>query len=99
MERAKVKHAISAPAPALALALAPAPAQPLVQARIAKWVKAQIITWAPNNCFGCRKPLVPGQRWIELVHDNDRARFHLECEPVWWEQQEALARRALGLDR
>jgi gamma-glutamylcysteine synthetase len=38
-----------------------------------------------------------GAKWVELVNDNDRARFHADCAPAWKLQQEAAARRALGL--
>ena len=58
------------------------------RARIARWVAAQIVCWPPDNCFHCRRPIVYGAKWVELVNDNDRARFHFDCEPVWRAQQE-----------
>jgi hypothetical protein len=68
------------------------------RAQIARWVTSRIVTWASNNCFHCRRPIVFGAKWTELVGgDNDRARFHAECLPAWRLQQEAAARRALGL--
>jgi hypothetical protein len=69
------------------------------QARIARWVAAQIVAWRPDNCFHCRRPIVYGAKWVELVNDNNRARFHFDCAPVWRAQREAAARRAMGLDR
>jgi hypothetical protein len=43
--------------------------------------------------------IVVGQKWVELVCNNNRARFHSDCGPVWRAEQEVAARRALGLDR
>jgi hypothetical protein len=84
IERAKVKHVVAAPAP-------------LDQGRVAKWVKAQIVNYPPDRCLGCRRPIVYGARWTEVVNDNARARFHADCLPVWRAQQEAAARKAMGL--
>ena len=47
------------------------------------------------HCFGCRKPIVVGQKWLELVSDNNRARFHCDCEPVWRAERETFARKTL----
>jgi hypothetical protein len=69
------------------------------QARINKWVAAQIVSYPPDRCLRCRRPIVYGAKWVELVNDNDRARFHFDCAPVWRTQQEIAARRAMGLDR
>jgi hypothetical protein len=69
------------------------------RARIARWVAAQTVSYPPDRCFGCRRPIVYGAKWVELVNDNDRARFHSDCAPVWRTQQEVAARRALRLDR
>ncbi len=66
-------------------------------ASIHRWVQARIISWPPDNCLHCRRPIVYGAKWVEAVSDNDRARFHADCLPVWKLQQEAAARRALGL--
>jgi gamma-glutamylcysteine synthetase len=60
-------------------------------------VTAQIVSWAPDNCFCCRRPIVLGAKWVELVNDNDRARFHFDCATAWKLRQETAARRALGL--
>jgi hypothetical protein len=77
-------------------------AEPLTaadRARIARWVAAQIVNRPPDNCFHCKRPIVYGAKWTELVNYNDRARFHSDCAPAWRAQQEVAARRAMGLDR
>ena len=91
--------------PAAALALAPAPTPIVAEAltliernQIVRWVAAQIITWPPDNCLHCRRPIIYGAKWVEAVSDNGRARFHADCRPEWLAQQEVRARRALGLD-
>jgi hypothetical protein len=89
-----------APAP---IALMPSPPPPPLTAadrvRIARWVASRIVTWAPDNCFCCKRPIVYGARWVEARSDNGRARFHSDCEPVWRAQQEMLARRAMGYNQ
>jgi hypothetical protein len=87
-----------------AIALAPVAPVPAVdevraKARIDRWVASRIVTWAPDNCFHCRRPIVFGAKWTELVANNERARFHADCLPAWLAQQDVAARRALGLDR
>jgi hypothetical protein len=67
--------------------------------RVTKWVAAQIVSYPPDRCLCCRKPIVFGAKWVELVNDDDRARFHADCLPAWRAQQELAARRAMGLDR
>jgi hypothetical protein len=77
---------------------APAPAPIETQAErtlINRWVAHQIVDWPSSHCFGCRKPIIVGQKWLELVNDNNRARFHCDCEPVWRAEQEVAARRTL----
>jgi hypothetical protein len=77
---------------------APAPLTAADRARIAKWVASRIVTWALDRCLHCKRPIVYGAKWVEIVGDDTRARFHVECLPVWRAQQEIAARRALGLD-
>jgi hypothetical protein len=104
--RAPRSKAVVALAPT-AIAPMPSPpplaaAEPLTaadRARITRWVASRIICWPPDNCFHCRRPIVYGAKWVELVNDNDRARFHADCLPVWRAQQELAARHAMGLDR
>ena len=69
------------------------------QARVNRWVASRIVTWTPDNCFRCRRPIVYGAKWVELVNDNERARFHADCSPAWRAQQELAARQAMGLDQ
>jgi hypothetical protein len=87
---------IAAPAPAPFPHVDGAQAR-MDMARITKWVAAQIVSYPPDRCLRCRRPIAFGARWLELVNDNARARFHSDCIPVWRAQQEALARRALGI--
>jgi hypothetical protein len=89
----------------LAVALAPSPPsipapEPLTaadRARIARWVASRIVSWPPDNCFHCKRPIVYGAKWVELVNENERARFHFDCAPLWRADQERLARKAMGL--
>jgi hypothetical protein len=67
------------------------------RARIARWVAAQIINYPPDRCLCCRRPIIFGAKWVELVNDNERARFHSDCAPAWRAEQEKRARKALGL--
>ena len=85
-----------APSPAPAPLITEAQAK-VERARIARWVAAQIVNYPPDRCLRCRRPIVYRAKWVELVNDNDRARFHFDCAPVWRAQQEKLARKAMGL--
>jgi hypothetical protein len=88
-----------APAP-IALMPSPPSTKPLAaadRARIARWMASRIVSWPPDNCFCCKRPIIFGAKWTELVNDNDRARFHFDCAPMWKLQQQTAARRALGL--
>jgi hypothetical protein len=69
------------------------------KAHIARWVAAQIVSYPPDRCLGCRRPIVYGAKWTEVINDNARARFHSDCEPVWRAQQETAARKAMGVGR
>jgi hypothetical protein len=91
-----LKTTIAAPAPAPFPHVDGAQAR-MDKARITKWVAAQIVSYPPDRCLRCRRPIVFGARWVELVNDNARARFHVGCEPMWRAEQEELARRALGI--
>ena len=98
--RWKRRRAPGAPKPLNAPALPiPRGDEARVRARIARWVTARIVNYPPDKCLHCRKPIIYGAKWVELVSDNERARFHLDCLPVWRTQQEVAARRAMGLDR
>jgi hypothetical protein len=93
------KHRRAPPAPIAEAAAAHQVLTPANRTPVNRWVAAQIVTWSPDNCFHCRRPIVYGAKWVELVNDNDRVRFHSDCAPAWRAQLELAARRALGLDR
>jgi hypothetical protein len=93
-ERWKYRHPSKPKAPPIAEALTP-----IERVLIARWVAARIVSYPPDRCLCCRRPIVYGAKWVELVNDNERARFHFDCAPAWRAQQEVAARRALGLDR
>jgi hypothetical protein len=61
-------------------------------------VAAQIVTRPTDRCLGCRRPIAFGAKWVERVNDNDRARFHFDCAPMWRAQQEVAARRVMGIE-
>ena len=86
----------AAPAPAVEAVAAPIETR-AERVLIARWIQHQIVDWPSSHCFGCRKPIVVGQKWLELVCDDNRARFHCDCEPVWRANQEVAARKAIGL--
>jgi hypothetical protein len=97
---------LKAPSALTPIAPSPAPA-PLInetetkaeRARIARWVASRIVSWPLDNCFHCKRPVIFGAKWVELVNDNDRARFHSDCAPAWRAEQEAHARRAMGYNQ
>jgi hypothetical protein len=68
------------------------------QARIDKWIRDRLVDWR-DSCWRCRRPIVPGQLWTAVSNGEAVARFHKPCHAQWLTEQEALARRALGLDR
>jgi hypothetical protein len=93
-----LKTTIAAPAPAPFPHVDGAQAR-MDKARVAKWVAAQIVNYPLDRCLCCRRPIVFGAKWVELVDDNARARFHSDCAPLWRTQQERLARKAMGLSQ
>jgi hypothetical protein len=95
--KAPVAPVAGAPIAPTPIALAPHINEARARARIARWVAWRIITWPPDNCLHSRRPIVFGAKWVELVNDDDRCRFHAECLPAWRLQQETAACRALGL--
>jgi hypothetical protein len=96
--RAQARQAIEAAAPSPTPVVEAAPT-PIERRMIDRWVASRIVNWPSINCFGCKLPIVVGAKWVDLVCDDNRARFHSDCEPAWRTQQEVAARRALGLDR
>lgn len=71
---------------------------PYDQARVARWIRDRLIDWPRGRCFHCRGPIVVGQLWIAASSDEGTTSFHQPCHAEWLAQQEASARRALGLD-
>jgi hypothetical protein len=65
--------------------------------RINHWIADRLIDWPPESCLHCRKPIIVGQAWIVVSNGEVTARFHEPCHAEWLEQQEAAARRVLGL--
>ena len=63
---------------------------PAEQARIDRWVASRIVDYPIDRSFCCRRPIVAGQKWLEVQNDDDRARFHSDCAPEWRRQQEAV---------
>jgi hypothetical protein len=79
-----------------AIAAIPAPIETRAErVLIDRWVASRLVPWPPSHCFGCKLPIVVGAKWVELVCDDNRARFHSDCEPVWRAEQEVAARRSL----
>jgi hypothetical protein len=67
--------------------------------RINRWIAARLIDWPSTSCLHCRKPITVGQTWAVISNGEVTARFHQDCHTEWLAQQEAAARRAMGLDR
>jgi hypothetical protein len=42
---------------------------------IDRWVASRLVPWPPSHCFSCKRPIVAGQKWLDLVCDDNRARF------------------------
>ena len=70
----------------------------LDQARIDKWIRDRLVDWR-ESCWGCRKPIVVGQKWTFVGNGEVGARFHEPCHAQWLTEREIAARTALGLDR
>jgi hypothetical protein len=72
--------------------------RPEVLARITAWINAKLITWPQTHCLHCRLPINVGERFVDVAANDERARFHAACEPLWRAGQEEAARKALGID-
>ena len=62
-----------------------------------EFLLAGLIAYPLAVCFRCRGPFVAGAEWQEASNGEARARFHRACHIEWRSEQEAAARRALGL--
>ena len=83
--------------PRLLLLLSSTKRGPLDQARVDKWIRDRLVAEVPGLCWHCRKPFIVGQRLVVVSDDEVIVRFHAQCESEWRREQEAAARRALGL--
>ena len=52
IKRAEARQVIPAPAPA--------PARPPAQARVDRWVQAQVVNYPFDRCLGCKRPFAFG---------------------------------------
>ena len=71
----------------------------LDQARVDKWIRDRLVADWRDSCWHCRQRVIAGQNFIDVRGNDVVVRFHTECETDWRKAQEALARRAMGLDR
>jgi hypothetical protein len=95
-QRWKYRH------PSKPKAIAPTPTAPLTaadQARVNKWIRDRLVADWRESCWRCRLRILVGQKFIDVRGDEVIVRFHTQCESEWRAQQEAAARRAMGLDR
>lgn len=67
--------------------------------RINRRIANRLIPWPSDSCLHCRRRILPGQPWIVVSNGEVTARFHEPCRAQWLTEQEALARKELGLDR
>jgi hypothetical protein len=66
------------------------------RARITKWVRDRLVAASRDSCWHCRKPFIPGQKFVDVRGNEVIVRFHAQCESEWRAQQETLARKALA---
>jgi hypothetical protein len=66
--------------------------------QINRWIAAHIVNYPIDRCPRCRKPIIAGQARIEVTDGEVAVRFHQSCHVDWLVEQEAAARRALGLN-
>jgi hypothetical protein len=64
-----------------------------------KWIADRLrVAWR-DSCWPCRRPFVAELKFVDVRGDEVIVRFHRPCHVEWLAQQEALAAKALGLDR
>jgi hypothetical protein len=66
--------------------------------RVDKWIRDRLVDWR-DSCWRCRRPIIPGQLWTVVSNGEAVAQFHQECATIWLMEWEAMALKALGLDR
>jgi hypothetical protein len=65
--------------------------------RINRQIAEYLIEWQ-DSCLQCRKPVRPGEPWAVVSNGDVTARFHRDCHVEWRQEQEKLARKALGFE-
>jgi hypothetical protein len=70
---------------------------PLDRARIDRWIRDRVVADWRDSCWRCRRPIIPGQPWVNVAGDGVVARFHAACAVAWRTEQETAALKALGL--
>jgi hypothetical protein len=60
-------------------------------------VRDRLVAVLPGLCWHCRRPFIVGQKFVDVRGDEVIVRFHAQCESEWRREQEAAARRAMGL--
>jgi hypothetical protein len=72
-------------------------------ARIDARIRRRLIGYPVERCLWCRQRVIDGQPWLDVwgepaaSGESVRARFHRQCHVEWRAEQEAEARRFLGL--
>lgn len=67
------------------------------QARIDKWIRDRLMAAWPGGCWHCRRPILAGQKFVDVRGADVVVRFHRQCESEWRRAQEVAARKAMGL--
>ena len=67
------------------------------QARIDKWIRDRLMAAWPGGCWHCRRPILAGQKFVDVRGADVVVRFHRQCESEWRRAQEIAACRAIGL--
>jgi hypothetical protein len=65
---------------------------------IVRWINNNFVPSAPAICCHCGGGQRAGDRFVLLFVGSDRADVHQTCFGPWRETQDALARKALGLE-
>jgi hypothetical protein len=66
---------------------------------INRWIAARIVDYPRDRCLHCRRPIIAGQKWIDVASGDALARFHRPCHAAWLAEQETKARKAMGLNQ
>jgi hypothetical protein len=66
--------------------------------RITQWINANFSSSSPDVCRHCSRGPGLGDVFVRLYCGDDSGVVHQSCWHAWQAAEEALARRALGLD-